>query len=639
MTFAVSSQDKFAGATFSSIAGQNASQNSTIDVLHYDLHLRIEPTASQLEATAHLTILPLVSNLASFELNLEKLTVRSLTVNGETAAFQHHSGIVYVTVVQPADTFFVSIDYGGTPGNDGFGGFVFKNNHVYTVGQGLNSDPPSMLRYWAPCRDVPHDKATLDMHITVPAPLQAFANGLKVGYETDGVTSTFHWREALPIAPYLIALAVGDYVTFDYPYISPAGDSLPIQCCVFPHNLESAKKDFANLPQMMRVYEDLFLPYPFARYSMVEADNRGAMEHQTMPTYSTQLITGDNRYDYIVAHELAHHWWGNLVTCGDWKDIWLNEGFATYAEALYFEKIHGFDYLVGYMNSLASVYFTEVARRGHFTIYNPLYKWGGTVYQKGAWVLHMLRRTLGDDDFFKTLRTYAETYAYGNALTGDFIAVAEKVSGKSLTTFFDQWLYQPGYPDLDVAWNYEKIEREYRTVITVKQNQWDRWRFHLPLEIVIVTVGETIQDTLQLTDREQRFEYTLRQKPVSLQIDPDCWLLIKYNIIESPSEPGFPPNTFVLAQNYPNPFLRSERTQIVYQTPTLGAPHHVSIRIYNLLGQRVRTLLDAPVASGINTLYWDGADDYGKPMAAGVYLLRLSAADQVLEKKITLLEK
>jgi aminopeptidase N len=627
--------DSFAGLSFP----HQAAPFNPIDVMHYNVQLELFPAELSVHGIAQLSIHSQAEDLTTFYLNLETLQVNSVFVNSVAAAYQHTAGILYVTLPQPADTFNVVVDYEGTPGNDGFGGFFFSGDYIYTIGEGVNSNPPSMLRYWVPSHDVPDDKATLDMIVMVPSSFEAFSNGTLIDKETSAAGSTFHWHEDHPIAPYLIAIAAGDYATFNLPYRSISGDSLPLRGIVYPNHLHTAQIDFQHLPQMMSFFEHTFMPYPFSRYSMVEANNRGAMEHQTMTTYSTQLLTGDNRNDYIVAHELSHHWWGDLVTCGDWKDIWLNEGFATYCEALYFESLNGSAYLHQYMNALAETYFAEVARRGHFPIYNPAYMWGGTIYQKGAWVLHMLRSTLGDELFFKTLQTYAHEFAYSSALISDFIRVAETVSGQDLQQFFQQWIYQAGYPDLDISWGADKqSDGSFLASITVEQKQWDRFQFKFPLEITLLTADGSFPDTLAILHQRDQFEEVLQQKPVALLIDPNSRLLKKYDILETPNEPGFPPNSFILAQNYPNPFSRDSQTRIVYQTPVTSAPHPVRIRVYNILGQEVKTLLDQMMPSGIHSSFWDGRDALGSPVPAGLYFLRLTSGNVTLDKKMTIFE-
>jgi len=588
-----------------------------------------------LTGRALLTIVFPITQLSQFDLDLIKLNVTAVSINGNGVSFKQTADKLYISKFLPADTILAAIDYQGTPTNDGFGGFFFTDNSVFTIGQGINSYPPSMLRYWIPSHDEPWDKALLDLQINVPTPAQAFSNGELVSFAQEGNRNIFHWREVHPIAPYLIALAIGEYSTLDYPYRSISGDSLSIQALIFPHDVDKAKKDLKNLAVMMNFFETAFCPYPFSNYRMVEANNRGAMEHQTLTTFSNQLLTGDNQYEYIVAHELAHHWWGNYVTLADWKDIWLNEGFATYSEALYFESLYGGNYLSLYMEHLAEAYFAEVSRRGHFTVYNPAYLWGATVYQKGAWILHMLRWTIGQDAFMRTLRNYAARYAYGNVLTADFISVAEEESGRSLSWFFDQWLHQPGFPDLDISWNFTAgADSAFDMTIDIEQRQWRYFQFSFPLMIEIKTKTTVVVDSLWLSDRLNHFRLQITEKPLELIIDPQHALLKQYDIVASPGSAALLPDAFALVQNYPNPFRKGEQTTIIFQAPEKDAPHFVDISIYNILGQKVKILYHQRIAFGIQTLSWDGSDDIGGILPAGLYFIRLSSENSVINNKI-----
>jgi aminopeptidase N len=332
---------------------------------------------------------------------------------------------------------------------------------------------------------------------------------------------------------------------------------------------------------------------------------------------------------------LAHHWWGNYVTVADWKDIWLNEGFATYSEALYYESLYGENHLSFYMEHLAQNYYDEVSRRGHFTVYNPSYLWGATVYQKGAWILHMLRRMIGDEAFMRTLRTYASRHAYGSALTADFISVADEESGHSLSWYFDQWLHQPGFPDLDISWNFIVAEDgTFDITINIEQRQWRNFKFSFPLMIEIKTKSAAFADTLWLADRLNHFRLQTLEKPLELVIDPLHSLLKQYDIVASPSTAALLPDAFALVQNYPNPFRNGEQTTIVFQTPERNAPHFVDVSIYNVLGQKVVNLVHQSIAFGIQTLSWDGIDDNGVPLPPGLYFIRLAAESTIINKKI-----
>jgi len=359
-----------------------------------------------------------------------------------------------------------------------------------------------------------------------------------------------------------------------------------------------------------------------------------------MTTYSHQLVTDDHTYDYIVAHELAHHWWGDYVTLGDWREIWLNEGFAVYSEALYFESLGGQEQLGQYMENLAEVYYREVARYGHFSIYDPAYMWGGTIYQKGAWVLHMLRWVIGEESFWRTLRAWAKSYPYDNALISDFIQIAENESGQEMDWFFEQWLYQPGYPDLNIWWRSQQTDDGlYSATVTVEQQQWESFSFTIPLEIAFTTRDGTVLDTLISEQHQTEYQFVLQNKPLSLEIDPNHWVLKKADVVSEPLPPGVLPNEFYLADNYPNPFQAGNSTLIGYHVPQLFSPHPITLKLFNVLGREIIALVDHAQHGGYYTISWDGRDVYGQSVAPGVYIVRLISQETILEKKITVFSK
>lgn len=616
-----------------------------IDVLHYDLNLRVEPSSGTILGEAQLTIRLLQPDAASFYLDLVSLSVDSVLLDRQSISFKAENQRIILAINNPADTSVVSVFYHGRPANDGFGGFFFSSQTIWTVGEGLNTNPPSMFRYWVPSHDDPSDKATLDIKVTVPKPLKVVSNGLLVAQmenSQDG-TITYDWQETHPIATYLIAISIDEYSEFGENYVSVSGDTLPLQFYVFPEHLQRAKEDWKDTAKMIAFFESKFGPFPFDKYGMVEVPMRGAMEHQSMTSYSSGLITGDHRYDYIVAHELAHQWWGDLVTLADWRNIWLNEGFATYCEALYSESLGGDSARQQYMNNLKTIYFGEVVRLGNFPIYDPAYLWGGTVYQKGAWILNMLRWNVGDSLFFRSLRTYANQYAYANATTDDLKNIFEKVSGQDLSWFFNQWVYGQGYPELNVGWEMRRVEtHEYKVDVNIQQKQNSEEPFYLPMEIEIQTASGNVLDTVIVKDRENDFQITVNDLPRELIIDPHGWLLKKSNIVSRPLPPGFKPDEFNLAQNYPNPFMPGAgtgTTKIVLQIGTKNSPFRVSLEIYNVLGQKVRTLADKRMVGGLYTLTWDGRDDSGKPVPSGIYLCRLKSETKTMVKKISLLRK
>ncbi len=613
-----------------------------IDVLHYDLDLVVEPSSATIRGKAQLTIRMLQSNTASFYLDLVDLSVDSVLFNRLKIDFQRKNQQIIISEVSPLDTVVVDVFYHGHPANDGFGGFFFGDRTIWTVGEGLYTNPPSTFRFWVPSHDVPSDKATLDMKVTIPQPLQVVSNGLLVSTtenSADG-TVTYDWQESHPIATYLIAISIDKYAEFSEQYISVSGDTIPLQFYVYPEDLQRAQEDWKDTGKMIAFFERKFVPFPFEKYGMVQVPMRGAMEHQSMTSYASSLITGDHRYDYIIAHELAHQWWGDLVTLSDWRNIWLNEGFATYCEALYFESQGDDSARQQYMQNLQTIYFKEVAKLGNFPIYDPKYLWGGTVYQKGAWILNMLRWNVGDSFFFQSLRTYANQFAYSNASTDDLKNIFEQVSGQNLTWFFDQWVYGQGFPELNIGWEMTRIDtHEYKIDMNIRQKQNSAEPFYLPMEIEIQTASGNVLDTVVVKNQEDDFQITVNDLPRELVIDPNHWLLKKADIISRPLPPGFKPDEFDLAQNYPNPFTpgaTGDVTKITFQIGIKNSPFLVLLEIYNVLGQKVKTLANKRMAGGLYTFFWDGTDDSGKVLPSGVYICRLKSNGKVMTKKISL---
>jgi aminopeptidase N len=639
------SQDKFHVAEWPRSLEKSFSgpfSPNPIDVLSYDINLDINPDTRKITGITRLQIMPLDINSEKFYLNLINLEVDSIFVGNIKTAFERTSTHIILPLPVVDYSFTTTVYYHGTPGNDGSGGFFWGTDIIWTTGEALNSYPPSTLRYWVPSNDQPADKALLDIKVTVPQPLQVISGGeLFSQTNNPNNTTTWHWRERNPIATYLLAISISEFKNFGEKYVSTLGDTIPLAYYVIPTLLDNAKEDWKDTGKMMAFFEDVFSPYPFNKYGMVSVPMRGAMEHQSMTSYGTGLITGDHRYDYIVAHELAHQWWGDYVTIGDWRDLWLNEGFATYSEALYFESIGDESTLPDYMARLKDIYLTEVTRLGHFPIYDPDYLWGGTIYQKGAWVLHMLRWNLGDSLFFETLREYARRFAYSNAVTENFQTVVEDISGNDFDWFFDQWIFDPGFPELKVGWDYTRTTpQQFDITLSIQQTQNVETLFQIPIEVLVKTAGEEILDTLVLANKSSQFSLVSFEKPTEIIIDPNNWLLKKVEIVSQPLPLGFLPDDFNLAQNYPNPFAPGtlgNETKIILQIGMKNAPFDVTVTIFNLLGQRVKKLVNKQMLGGLYTLSWDGRNEQGNPAPNGIYLYQLRVGNKTKTKRLSLL--
>jgi aminopeptidase N len=419
--------------------------NAGYDAQHYTLDLTADPAANTLSATMTLQARAL-TDLPGFNLDFHGFTIGAVTVNGAAATYRRAGDELTVqppTAVRSSAVFTVTVTYRGTPQpvispavNIPLGW------HQTATGTYVVSEP-SGAAAWYPVNDHPCDKATYTFRITVPKPYMGVANGQFQATQDNGATTTATWEARDPLASYLATVDIGDFVQ----QTEPGPDGLPIRN-VFPRALAAqATRTFAPTADMITYFSSRFGPYPFETYGVVVIDDDlgYALETQTLSIFGREAVAGGGAAGEI-PHELAHQWFGDSVSVKSWKDIWLTEGFATYAEALWVEHSQGAAALDTYMRGMYRTVTT-----GHFAPPgNPpatdLFNSG--VYLRGALTLHALRKTVGDDAFFRILQTYTARYKYGNASTADFRAVAEAVSGQDLHALFDAWLLAPTMPAL-----------------------------------------------------------------------------------------------------------------------------------------------------------------------------------------------
>lgn len=605
--------------------------NDNFNVTYYQLKLKVDPARLILHGEVTTRAISKVNHLTSLNLDFfDNMLIDSLKLNNSAARFTHRDNQITIysdELIQDGDIFDITVFYGGRPtGEGGFASFEFGYHSTGPIIATLSE--PYGARTWWPCKDDPKDKAdSVDIIVTVPDTLIVASNGtLMSEHLNDNGTKTFFWAERYPITTYLVSLAISNYSVFKDHYRYSETDSMEVIYFVYPQHLQAAKTDFSVTTDMIDYYSTIFGQYPFIneKYGMAEFQWSGAMEHQTCTSYGTRLIQGNNRYDSIVAHELAHQWFGNLITMKNWSHIWLNEGFASYAEALWFEHLYGKHVYHDYMNSFDIGFFpytvfiedtSDISKLFHVTVYN-----------KGAWILHMLRKTIGDDAFFNALIHYRDQFAFGNATTEQFRDICEQVSAMDLDWFFNQWVYQLYRPRYRYSWNDSVFSGQYFAKLNISQIQENTGLYKMPLDVRITTASSettiVVWDSLSL----QKFEFTLNEQVTDIKIDPDGWVL-KY----LSREPYL--KDFTLRQNYPNPF--NVGTQIEYFLPKKG---HVSLTIYNMLGKEVKKLVDETKISGMHTAKWNGVTAYGTRAASGLYLYQLKFNDDRLyERKMVLI--
>lgn len=503
--------------------GNYISENQyKIDVLKYDLFIDINVPEKQIDAEVNITGVIIDSTLSAIDLNFyENLKISQLLFNGQPAAYSHKGSRLSINHIRSiTDTFYISISYGGKPKSVGSVGFVFgevnKRPLVYTLNQ------PEYASIWFPCNDIPSDKAMLEMKIRNTKENISVSNGKLVSIEEDEIHKTYHWKTSYPVSTYLIALYSAPYDHFtDYSIIN--SDTLDLHYYVMPEHLENAKKDFTLHNDMISFFSHTFGTYPFIteKYGVAEfLWNFGAMEHQTITGIGYTFVSGNNFFRDIYAHELAHQWWGNAVGVKSWDDIWLSEGFATYSEALYNEYKYGKD-------ALRSSMLAKFDESYKGKLYKPDALFGSTVYDKGAWVLHMLRFEIGDSVFFEILRDYFEKFKYASASTNDFKTVCEDVSGKDLSQFFDQWVFS-GADQIKVEYSYQ-TKKQYETYlleVITEQIQTGFLEYHFPLEIKVIYEDATKEILrIDINSRNQTTELKLLKRPAEIIPDPHNWLL------------------------------------------------------------------------------------------------------------------
>ncbi|MCH8556578.1 MAG: T9SS type A sorting domain-containing protein [Balneolia bacterium] len=624
----------------------------SFDVGYYKLDLDVWPEDTRIGGSATLLI---QFNEATDRITLElnrRLEISDILTEDESAqlSFMRSPGpvdffveISFPEVQQAGTSRLIRIDYEGTPGSSGFGSFVFSQRagqpHFWTLSQ------PFGARDWFPNKNTPAVKAdSADIIVRIPSGLKLGSNGLlHARTQLDNNRTEWHWRTRYPTAHYLLSLAGASYNEFtDYFHYAP-GDSMPVLNYVYSDNDTPMVREQIGLTiDMLHLFTELFGDYPFIdeKYGHAQFGRGGGMEHQTMSSMGSFS-------QRLVAHELAHQWFGNGVTCAGWEDIWLNEGFATYAEGLVIEHFEGDDAFRDWRAAHINQIIQEPGR-----VYVPTASIdpadpGGSVarifrfrtsYAKGAIVLHQLRYKLGDDLFFEILREWMQgEFRYKSATTEDFQMHAEQVSGRSLTDFFNLWIYDEAVPSYTLRYASRPAAADESVTLQMRITERFTPDFNatgfsdnLPLTIRIPEAAGQRDTTITFHPEQYPFEINvaLPFQPGAPEIDPNSERIIG----QSDSIPGLfddleseLPVSTQLLNPYPNPF--NPATIIPF---LVGSPGEVTIDVYDINGRLVARLLNENRLTGEHHVRWDASGQ-----ASGIYIIQLRTAEGQEVRKVS----
>jgi aminopeptidase N len=532
------------------------------DVLHYNLDIEIDPGAQWIGGSNTMTVESLVNGLTLFPFRLSStFTITALTVNGSAAAWTRvDSATLEVTLDRTYNTgeqFQLFVAYDGNPVGGGFGSIQFTTQSGQPIVWTLSE---AWYAYtWWPAKDDNRDKATADLRFTVPDSMVVASNGtLQSVTPLPGSKHRYYWKTEYQTATYLYAFTATNYNFYTDTFHFPGG-SMPVEMYIFPSSdTSSNRNEWWKMVDMLGVFSNLYGLYPFTneKYGMAQFGWGGGMEHQTI-TFQSGF------WESVTAHELGHQWWGDTVTCATWHDIWLNEGFATYSEALWFEFETGVSNPTALHNHMDSrrpsdvngtVYCYDISSMSR--IFSTNFS-----YRKPAWVLHQLRHVVGDDTFFDILAAYRTAFEYGSATTAEFQDVAENVADRDLDWFFDPWVYDVGAPKYRYGWTPHTVGGQDYVELYVSQVQSSSYPvFPMPIDIETVTGGGTTTHVVWNDAKTEHLLFAVDGPVNQLDFDPDEWIL-REGLSTTSFVPG--PPKIVATTPQPGAVLRRGETGLI----------------------------------------------------------------------------
>jgi aminopeptidase N len=479
--------------------GQNYDTRSdSCDLLHMELYLDVlDFTNKTIQATAHVRFTPKVPGLQQVRFDLRNLTVSSVTLGVVPILFSQSGESVKCFLpapLNPGDTAVLSLSYGGQPitGTGSFGGFYWSGAFAFNLGVSLNDIPHPFGRAWLPCFDNFVERFTLTCHVRVSQNHAAVCGGILTGVTDHGDgTRTFSWELAEPVPSYLMSVAVGPYVFLQGQYEAAPGQPVPYLLAARPQDTTNLKSSFVNLEHALQTFTQRYGPFVWSRVGYVLVPfTSGAMEHACNIAFPQLMANGSTTYQTTMAHELAHNWWGNNATCRTAADMWINEGLATYSEAIFLENLAGYG---TYLSELQNNH-KNVLEKAHIedSTYHPLspmperFTYGYHTYLKGSTAMHNLRTYMGDGAFFSGLQAIQNQFHFKDIDAHDFRNSLENTTGQNLSDFFNDWIFQPGFPAFEIdSFSVHQMGSTWMVRLAITQKlryAWHYWQ-QVPLRV------------------------------------------------------------------------------------------------------------------------------------------------------------
>ena len=505
------------------------------DALHYRVVIRLDLDRAAFDGEATVSLTSLRDGLAAAVLDAERFTVTRVVSDwGEPLRFEQSATELTVHFERPLKRGETRSFTAAYSGKDPVAGLRFVAATADNPALVFSDSWPNNVHHWFPCFDYPNDKATNEIIATVKRGLKVAANGRLVGVTEDAAanTVTYHWSQDLPHSTYLMFLAAAPYVV-----VKDALGTLPVSYWVYPQDEAKVRATYGQTPRMIEFYNRTFgYDYPWQKYDQVSVPSGGGAESTSATAMTHAIMVDDARAaDFpaigIVSHEIAHQWWGDLITLRSWAHTWLNESFATYADYLYYRHERGDDEGAVNLDNKLNAYLREAKTRYVRPIVTDRYEkpndmFDSHTYPKGARVLHMLRAILGDEAFFDVLSHFLHRYAFDAVDTADFIRSVKTVTGQNLDWFFDQWLFKPGHPVFDVRSDWDSA----RKVVTMRVAQVQDFAkgvpvFRIPVTIGVVTSEGRTSTTVWIREKEETFEFPAPSRPLLVRFDEGNVLL------------------------------------------------------------------------------------------------------------------